>query len=166
MKCRNFRHALTALLVVSSVMHAATARGSGDTELKAFPPPAQGMQRFVISLEHKERGEEDAFKVELVAGKEMPTDGVNIYRLGSSIEPRNLEGWGYTYYEITGSDLAISTRMAPPENTPMVNRFVAGTPLLIRYNSRLPVVVYAPHGYEVRYRIWEAGETYLEAEPR
>jgi serine protease inhibitor ecotin len=26
----------------------------------------------------------------------------------------------------------------------------------IRYNTRLPVVVYAPEGVEVRYRIWSA----------
>jgi ecotin len=154
------------MLVIGAVMHTAAARGSADSELKAFPPPAEGMKRFVIMLGHKERGEEDAFKVELVAGKVMPTDGVNVYRLGSSIEPRNLEGWGYTYYEVTGSDLAISTRMAPPENTPMVDRFVAGTPLLIGYNSRLPVVVYAPDGYQVRYRIWQADETYLKAATR
>lgn len=166
MNSRNFRHPLTAMLVIGAMMIAATARGSGDADLKAFPPPGEGMQRFVIALEHKERGEEDAFKVELIAGKVMPTDGVNVYRLGSSIEPRNLEGWGYTYYEVTGSDLAISTRMAPPENTPMVDRFVSGAPLLIRYNSRLPVVVYAPDGYEVRYRIWQAGEAYLKADPR
>jgi ecotin len=39
-----------------------------------------------------------------------------------------------------------------------VDRFVAlgGEPYLIRYNSRLPVVAYAPEGVEVRYRIWSA----------
>jgi len=37
-----------------------------------------------------------------------------------------------------------------------VKQFVHGEPLQIRYNSRLPVVVYAPKGYEVRYRIWNA----------
>jgi len=29
---------------------------------------------------------------------------------------------------------------------------------MIRYNSRLPVVIYSPEGVEIRYRIWEAGE--------
>ena len=37
-----------------------------------------------------------------------------------------------------------------------VEAFVGGAPLKIRYNSRLPVVVYAPEGVEVRYRIWSA----------
>ena len=28
--------------------------------------------------------------------------------------------------------------------------------MLIRYNSRLPIVVYAPEGVEIRYRVWKA----------
>jgi ecotin len=51
------------------------------------------------------------------------------------------------------------TRMAIDPNEPKVNRFIAlgGEPYLIRYNSRLPVVVYVPEGVEVRYRIWTGG---------
>jgi len=51
------------------------------------------------------------------------------------------------------------TRMAINPDTPKVNRFVTlgGEPYLIRYNSRLPIVVYAPEGVEARYRIWSAG---------
>ena len=42
---------------------------------------------------------------------------------------------------------------------PKVDRFITlgGEPFLIRYNSRLPVLVYVPEGVEVRYRIWSAG---------
>ncbi len=51
------------------------------------------------------------------------------------------------------------TRIAVDPGAPKVERFVAlgGEPYLIRYNSRLPVVVYVPEGVEVRYRIWKAG---------
>jgi ecotin len=37
-----------------------------------------------------------------------------------------------------------------------VDRFITigGEPFLIRYNSKLPIVVYAPEGVEVWYRIW------------
>jgi ecotin len=40
-----------------------------------------------------------------------------------------------------------------------VARFITlgGDPYLIRYNSRLPIVVYVPEGVEVHYRIWTAG---------
>lgn len=140
-------------------------RSAEHPELKAFPAAQDGMVRFVIVLPHKERGEEDNFKVELLAGKELMTDGVNLVRLGSEVEPRNLEGWGYTYYEVTGSGEVMSTLMAPPEGAPQVKRFVSGTPLLIRYNSRLPVVVYAPVGYEIRYRVWTAPPESTAADP-
>jgi ecotin len=133
-------------------------------ELKAFPAATEGVERFVIVLPHKERGEEDDFGVELIVGKEMLTDGVNTVRLGNSIAKRTVEGWGYTYYEIAGPATTLSTLMAAPEGAPKVKQFVTAAPLQIRYNSRLPIVVYTPTGYEVRYRIWSAAETTQSAE--
>lgn len=152
-----------ALSILGSLALAATSGGAEHPELKAFPKAEEGMERFVIVLPHKERGEEDAFKVELVAGKKMMTDGVNLMRMGCSIEPRPLKGWGYTFYEVTGSDMTMSTLMAAPEGAPKVEKFVAGEPLLIRYNSRLPVVIYAPKGYRIQYRIWSTSEAWEQA---
>jgi ecotin len=142
---------------------AMSAHSEQHPQLKAFPPPPDGMQRFVIVLPHKAREQEDRFGVELVTGREMLTDGVNLLRLGNRIEARTLKGWGYTYYEVTGSSEAMSTLMAPPPGAPQVKRFVSAMPLRIAYNSRLPVVVYAPKGYQVRYRIWTAPETFVQA---
>jgi ecotin len=138
--------------------------GAEHPELKAFPPANEGMERFVIVLPEKERGQDEGFKVELIPGKSMPSDGVNLMRLGISIKPHPLTGWGYTYYEVSGRDVAMSTMMAVPEGTQQVEAFVAGTSLLIRYNSRLPIIVYAPKGFEIRYRIWNASETTKSAE--
>jgi len=117
------------------------------------------MERLVIVLPHKERGEDDGFRVELIPGKMMLTDGVNRMRMGATIVPSPLKGWGYTYYEIMGSDVVMSTKMAAPEGGQQVSRFIQGTSLHIRYNSRLPIVIYAPIGYEIHYRIWNAGIT-------
>jgi ecotin len=94
----------------------------------------------------------------------MLTDGVNRVRLGNRIEPRPLQGWGYTYYEVVGPSTTMSTLMAPRPGAPQVEEFVTAAPLHLPYNSRLPVVVYAPRGYEVRYRIWEAPKTMEKAE--
>jgi ecotin len=127
-------------------------------ELKPFPAAEKGMARFVVVLAEKTRAEEVNFKVELIPGKTMLTDGVNQVRHGSTIEARPLKGWGYTFYEVTGQDTTMSTMMAAPEGSEKVEQFVSGAPLLIRYNSRLPIVVYAPEGYELRYRIWTAGD--------
>ena len=122
---RRFIHgALASLLLPGLVFHALTAFGSGGSELEAFPAADEGMDRFVIELKHKERSEEDAFKVEIIVGKNMMTDGVNRYRLGNTIEPRTLQGWGYTYYEVVGKGEMIGTLMAPPEGAPMVSEFV------------------------------------------
>ncbi|MFV2055252.1 MAG: ecotin family protein [Thiohalomonadales bacterium] len=139
------------------------AHASDRTQLKAFPPAEETMLRYVIFLEHKERLEEDAFKVELVAGKTLLTDGVNQVRMGLSISAKPLKGWGYTFYEVTGTDAIMSTLMAAPEGAEKVEEFVAGAPLIIRYNSRLPIVVYAPEGVLIRYRVWKAGEVFLDA---
>ena len=147
---------LLILIAASLALSCTTLTAAEHPELKAFPPAADHRERFVIVLPHKERGEEDNFKVELIPGKTMLTDGVNQVRHGTSIEPKPLEGWGYTYYEVTGQDVTMSTLMAAPEGAPQVERFVPGTPLLIRYNSRLPIVVYAPEGIEVHYRVWSA----------
>jgi ecotin len=152
------------MLALGLLVFCGSAFGDEHPELGAFPPALEGMKRFVIALPHKERGEEDDFRVELIVGVEMLTDGVNLVRLGNAIEPRTLEGWGYTVYEVTGPSETISTLMAPPEGTPKVKTFVTAAPLHIRYNSRLPIVVYAPNGYEVRYRIWSASETTREAD--
>jgi ecotin len=152
------------MLALSLLVFGGSAFGDEHPELQAFPAAQEGMERFVIVLPHKERGEEDDFKVELIVGKEMLTDGVNLVRLGNAIEPRTLEGWGYTYYEVSGSSATISTLMAPPEGAPKVKAFVKATPLQVRYNSRLPIVVYTPRGYEVRYRIWNASQTTHTAE--
>ena len=48
--------------------------------------------------------------------------------------------------------------MAVDPNSKKIDRFITigGGPYLIRYNSRLPIVVYVPEGVEVLYRIWSA----------
>lgn len=52
------------------------------------------------------------------------------------------------------------TLIAADPNEPKLDRFITlgGDPYLVRYNSKLPIVVYVPEGVEVRYRIWTAGE--------
>lgn len=153
---------LTAALLSTACL-IAMSEETAHPQLKTFPAAEEGMVRHVIVLPHKERGEEINFKVEIVAGKVMETDGTNLYSLGSNIEPKPLKGWGYTFYQVAGSDMPISTMMAPPPGAEKVSKLVTGKPLLIRYNSRLPIVVYAPEGYEVGFRIFEAPADYAIA---
>jgi len=156
---RNYRNILTIIIfVIGFFLESCVAVELEHPELKAFSPPEEGMNRFVVVLPHKTREEEGAYKVEIIPGKVMLTDGVNQMHLSTTVTPHPLKGWGYTYYEVSGPGLAMSTLMAPPEGTEKQEEFVSGTPLQIRYNSRLPIVIYAPDGYEIRYRIWQAGK--------
>jgi len=153
------RQSLALLAAVLAASTTTAADGPKHKYLKAFPPASAGMARYVIVLPHKERGEEDNFRVELIVGMEMLTDGVNRVRLGGEIEPKPLKGWGFTYYEVAKFGPATTTLIGVPPGTPKVKKFVTIPPLQIRYNSRIPVVVYVPDGGEVRYRIWKASDT-------
>jgi ecotin len=50
-----------------------------------------------------------------------------------------------------------------PEGTPKKKQFVTVPSTTIRYNSRIPVVVYVPEGCEVRWRVWTAPKLMIEA---
>ena len=124
--------------------------------MKAFPPPDQGQIRYVIHL--AEQDDESNYQVELIAGQTVKIDESNQYFFGGQIKKENIVGWGFTRYVVSELGPMAGTRMAVDPNAQKVERFIrlGGEPYLIRYNSRLPVVVYVPEGVEVRYRIWTA----------
>ena len=155
------RQLMVGTLLVTMVWNAKAE--DAERYVKAFPPAGQGQSRFVILLPHKERGEDDDFKVEIFVGKVMQTDGVNQVRLGGKIESKPLEGWGFTYYAVEEFGPAASTLIGVPPGTPEVKKFVSMPSLLIPYNSRVPLVIYVPKDGEVRYRIWQASETMKSA---
>lgn len=124
--------------------------------LKAYPEPDAGMKRRVMLLETKK--EEADYRVELQVGKTVEVDDVNRYFFGGKLEEINVEGWGFPKYVVKELGPMAGTRVAPDPNALKVKRFVAlgGEPQLLRYNSRLPIVVYVPADAEVRLRIWKA----------
>lgn len=127
--------------------------------MKAFPPAEAGMTRYVIDLLKQE--DETAFKVELIVGKTVQTDAENRYFFGGTLKTETISGWGFPRYILRELGPLAGTRMAIDPDAPKVERFIqlGGEPQLIRYNSRLPIVVYVPDGVEVRHRIWHAETT-------
>ncbi len=114
--------------------------------------------RYVITVPKIEV--EESHKVELIVGKTVQTDGVNRTFFGGKMEEVELKGWGYSYYEVKELGPMASTLIGVPEGQKPVEAFVRMNhqlPLL-RYNSRMPIVVYLPEGVELRYRIWDAGK--------
>ena len=129
---------------------------AGDN-LKAFPPADKGSVRYVLQLPKLD--DESTSKVELIVGKTVLLDEKNQYFFGGKIQQETIKGWGFPRYIVNEIGPMAGTRMAIDPNAPKVNRFITlgGEPYLIRYNSRLPIVMYAPEGVEVRYRIWSVG---------
>ena len=124
--------------------------------LKPYPVAPEGLIRHVIDL--PAQADEADRRVELIAGKTLEVD-CNHHSLGGQWQEKTVEGWGYNYYELGQVGPARSTLMACPDNSRR-QAFVpvGGEPLLVRYNSKLPLVIYAPADVEVRYRIWSAAE--------
>lgn len=147
--------ALTCSLVNSMADEKPKRASGGSSWEKAYPAPKAGYKRVVIHLEAKP--DEDDWRVEVVVGKVMETDGVNRVGLMGRLEEKTVEGWGYTYLEAPVSRGAFSTKIGVPSDKPPVQAFVtfpAHGPF--RYNSRLPIVIYLPKGYEARHRLWKA----------
>jgi ecotin len=142
---------MTILLFLIAIVSAQAA-----DNMKAFPAPEKGMVRYVLHLPKQD--DESAFKVELIVGKTVLLDEVNRYFFGGKIEVETIKGWGFPRYIVSKLGPMAGTRIAVHPDTPKVNRFImlGGEPYLIRYNGRLPIVVYVPEGVEVRYRVWNA----------
>jgi ecotin len=148
--------ALFAPTLLAFALSAAAATDEAVRNLQAFPPAEPGMKRFVIFV--PERKAEENFRVELQVGRTVPTDGVNRQFFGGQLETETIQGWGFERHLLRRLGPLAGTLMAPPPGAKPVERFVTlgGEPQLLRYNSRLPLVVYVPEDVEVRWRVWRA----------
>ncbi|KAI2683772.1 serine protease inhibitor ecotin [Pseudomonas sp. TNT3] len=134
---------------LSTVVHAAKLE-----EVAPFPKPEQGFTRQVIHL--PSQPQEENFQVEILAGKTLTVD-CNRQRLGGILEEKNLEGWGYPFYRLEKVIGPMSTMMACPDGKSKQDFVpVVGDGFLLRYNSKLPIVLYVPEDVDVRYRVWSA----------
>ena len=137
------------------VMHHVEVGQAADN-MKAFPPADEGMSRLVLQL--PEQADETLFKVELLLGKTIQTDEQNRYFFGGKIEEETIQGLGFSRFVVKELGPMAGTLIGIDPKTPKVSRFITlgGEPFPVRYNSRLPLVVYVPDGVEVRYQLWKA----------
>ena len=154
--CRYFAMSVgAAAIAVTSGQALAESRPRPPiNDLQAFPPAAPGQARRVIRLPPER--DENGLRVGVIVGRTMMVD-CNRQVFSARIEERTAQGWGFNYYVVSKVGPPASTMMACPNNQ-RTRQFVrsAEEPLL-RYNSRLPLVIFAPTDVEVRYRIWRAG---------
>lgn len=153
-------HLTTAVaLLVSGLSTLAQAAKLED--IAPYPKAESGFTRQVIHLPQQVK--EDNYQIEILAGKTLSVD-CNRQRLGGVLDEKNLEGWGYPFYRLEKVIGPMSTLMAcPGGNSKQDFVPVVGDGFMLRYNSKLPIVVYVPKDIEVRYRIWSAADTVEKA---
>ena len=157
-----------ARIVVLLAVTVATRAGAGGVEddLKPYPQAEPGVERWVFRVPALGPEQEMDRKVEIVAGKTLSVD-CNRTWFGGNLEQKTAKGWGYPFYVLETAGAPMSTLRACPPGQEPVDTFVAvqGPGFLQRYNSKLPVVVYVPEGFQVRYRIWSADKQVGHAQP-
>ena len=154
---------ILVLLTVLLPLGAGFSGGQGD--MKPYPAADEGFVRMVFRVPAVEN--EADRKVEIIVGKTLSVD-CNPTWFGGDLEKRVAEGWGYSYFVLQKAGGPASTMMACPPGKEKTEAFVTvrGKGFLQRYNSKLPMVVYVPLGFEVRYRIWQAGKKIGRAEQK
>lgn len=147
-------HSAGIALLLWGIASMATAAKLED--VAPYPKAESGFSRQVIQLPQK--NQEQDYKVEILAGKTLTVD-CNQQRLGGNLQEQTLEGWGYSYYRLEQVTGPMTTLMACPDGKSH-RAFVPviGDGFMLRYNSKLPIVIYTPKDVEVRYRIWSAGK--------
>ena len=154
------RHVLAAAMLLLPL------EGPADDPLRnmtPYPPADTGFDRVVFRVPGLTN--EDDHKIEIVIGQTRTVD-CNPTWFNGDLEGRVAEGWGYSYYVLPKVVGPASTMKACPPDSATKEAFVPvrGEGFLQRYNSKLPVVTYVPEGFQVRYRIWSAGEEQGPAE--
>ena len=146
---------VTAIAFSSPVMAQKGKVTDIKSEIKMFPKAKEGFKQVYIKVPTVKN--ENDLKIEVFVGKTQLVD-CNQYRMSGQITEKNLEGWGYNYYEVESNGQATSTMMACPDQKKS-NKFISMPSETLRYNSKLPIVIYVPKNMEVKYRIWKAEKT-------
>ena len=154
------KQVILAILVISG-MTALYAEPKKMVDIHMFPEAKEGYERFVVKVPKSENDYDR--RIELLIGKEMMVD-CNHHSFSGEIKRVILKGWGYSYLEVDNIQSGPTTLMACRE--PKTLKYIYIQDELRRYNSRMPMVIYLPKGYEVRYRIWSADQRIEKADQR
>ena len=154
---KNAPKSVVALLALACASAYAAPAAQPLEKTAPYPQAEHGMKRQVIELPAQK--DEASYKVELLIGQTLEVD-CNVHRLGGQLTSKTLEGWGYDYYVFDKVTSPVATMMACPEGKKTAKFVTAnlGEYSLLRYISKLPIVVYTPENVEVKYRVWQADE--------
>ena len=124
-------------------------------EVSTFPKAEKGMVQYVIEVPYGGMESDNNKRIEVMVGKYEEVDKCNRHFLNGKLEQKELKGWGYNYYEFKTDGNTMSTMMGCNDSS-TVSKFITGESTMLSYNGRMPIVVYVPEGYEVKYKIYKA----------
>ncbi|WP_152287664.1 serine protease inhibitor ecotin [Flavicella marina] len=130
-----------------------------DYDLSMYPKANDSVQRYVIELPI--RADEGLYNLEIWAGQTKEVD-CNKHSLVGKFNKKTVKGWGYSYYEFETNGMIMSTQMACPD-AKVSEKFIRSKTEHVRYNSKLPVVIYSPKNIEIEYAIWSKSDIPLKA---
>ncbi|MEH0791665.1 hypothetical protein KW882_05285 [Vibrio parahaemolyticus] len=123
--------------------------------IKMYKKAPNGFVRQVVTLSPLEN-EHDA-KIELMFKKPIMAD-CNVRGWFGKLTEEPVKGWGYSTYTLDDKIPMASTMMFCNEE-PELEMLYSQPQELMRYNSRLPIVVYTPSGVEMDVRVWQPTST-------
>jgi len=140
------------VLALSISAHA----NKGVNDLNVYPPVKKDQNRNVIVLEPKEN--EDDYRVLITASIDGMQD-CNTKSRSAKYTEKVVEGMQYPYYEVGKIGDVVTTLMGCSEMPQMgeIPINLSGNTIL-RYNSKLPIVVYASNGIKINSKIFKLEE--------
>jgi ecotin len=128
---------------------------AADDPLASFRAATDDEVRFVVRL--PPQPDEGKHQIELLVGREQPLDCNAAHYVGK-LHHKTLLRKGTLYYTVRAVEGPVVAQAQCPDAAKR-DAFVSleGDPYMVRYDSGAPIVVYVPKGFEVRYRVWQAG---------
>ena len=158
------------ILIIGSVFFLANCNSSKENvsnsdkkvaihDYSMYPVAKENTTRYIIEL--PSQADEGLYNLEVWAGQTKEVD-CNKHSLAGKFNKKTVKGWGYSYYEFETNGMIMSTQMACPDAN-ISEKFIRSKTEHMRYNSKLPVVIFCPKGIEIEYAIWSKNDIPLKA---
>ena len=152
---------IALLAATSTVTFAAEPSEAQTQSIEMFPAEMEGYTRHVIRLPKLE----NEAMLELLPAKVVRADSCNRFSASVNVERNSIPGWGYSYLTISDFQQGGSTMMACPDGESDRKIFANSDDLTnLRYNDRMPLVVFVEDGMSLDYKIWRVDPSEAEIE--
>ena len=146
-----------SVAVACLFIRVSSATAVPNSLLAPFPRPDADQTRHVIHV--PPRSDEPLYQVEIQVGKTLTVD-CNHYAFGGELTEHHVPNWGYDYFVYSREHPLVSTEMAcPPDSERTLFIQAVDANRMLRYNSRMPIVLYTPRDMEVKYQLWHVETT-------